>query len=90
MKNEIAFEFDIKPKKKKSGKLAGMAVRIVVKDQDVIVITGKSGGEEFKGQLVLRKKRTPTPSPRGGDECFINGVWYSPCPIGPGGGGGGR
>ncbi len=92
MDNQTAFEFEMKPAPKKNGAMAGMAVRIQIMNGDSMVIKGTSDGEYYEGTLVLRKKLEGAsgsdPSALetdGGDECFINGVWYSPCPVGPGG-----
>jgi subtilisin family serine protease len=101
MENKIAFEFEMKPQPKPSGELAGMSVRIEVDSGETIVISGTSNGEPYQGTLILRKKKDKDRNdldksmkelsgpvvPPGGDECYIDGRWYSPCPIKPGGGG---
>jgi subtilisin family serine protease len=95
MENKSAFEFEMKPQQKPSGELAGMAVRIEVDNGDTFVINGTSDGKRYEGTLILRRKKDEDSNaldanmidssapivPPGGDECYINGKWYSPCPT---------
>lgn len=85
----VKFDFEMNPQPRGTSK-AGMRVQIVVESGDSVAITGSSDGEEFQGFLVFTKKQRSTESPEGargleslagGDECYINGKWYNPCPI---------
>jgi subtilisin family serine protease len=96
MENRTVFEFDMRPDTKPDGTLAGMRVRIELSDGR-ITITGKSEGEAYEGLIVLRKsdeiagnrkfaefrKVESNQKVDGGDECYINGHWYNPCPVRP-------
>jgi hypothetical protein len=91
MENQVAFEFEMKPKENSEGKLAGMAVRIEVNDGDSLTIKGRSGADAYDGLLVLKKVKAGVmksesadlldPAPPGGDECYVNGRWVNPCPM---------
>ena len=81
------FEFETSPQENRFGEPIGMRIRIELGDDDDLVITGTStgasGGKSYLGTLTLRK--APKEAIRveeGGDECWVNGVWVSPCPSG--------
>lgn len=81
------FEFTLGPQpKKSSGDMAGMTVRIVVRNGNLVTITGESEGESYEGVLTLRKKDREDE----GDECWVCDVpdtpchWEDPCPVGGG------
>lgn len=96
MNNLTVFEFQMnpQPKPKPSADSAGMAIRIAVGNGENIIVTGVSDGEQYEGQLVLRKKGSKgaksVPANNlgenadpGGDECYMDGRWYNPCPVRP-------
>ena len=74
-------EFETSFRENRYGELAGMRVRIELGDNTDITITGTStgayDGESYMGTLMLRKAIRGY---EGGDECWVNGVWVSPCP----------
>jgi hypothetical protein len=76
-------EFETKSRKNRYGEPAGMRVRIELGGDANLTITGTSTGayegESYMGSLTLRKA---TSGYEGGDECWVNGVWVSPCPNG--------
>lgn len=76
-----------------------MRVRIEIGADNSLKITGFANGQDFNGFLVFQKE-SPIESFNdrirleldSTDECWINGVWYNPCPEDPpptGSGGGG-
>lgn len=75
-------EFEINSRENRYGEPAGMKVRIELGDVAGLTITGTStgayDGESYKGTLMLRKAMSGS---EGGDECWVNGVWVSPCPT---------
>ena len=79
------FEFELGPQNR-NGALVGMRIKIKIGDHGDLVITGTATGtseeENYVGTLTLRKVgRGPIDiGMEGGDECWINGVWVSPCP----------
>jgi subtilisin family serine protease len=79
-------EFETAPKEDRNGELVGMRIKIEVSDDADLLITatsvGDSAGKNYAGMLTLRKvKGGPIiDGSEGGDECWINGVWMSPCP----------
>ena len=80
------FEFETIPQENRNGELVGMRIRIEVSDNDLLVTGTSTGASEVKsymGTLTLRKAgRGPiSVSAEGGDECWVNGVWVSPCPT---------
>ena len=78
MNQSTVFAFDTKPQRKKKRRTpAGMRVTIELSQDGTFNISGESDGERYEGTLVMRQVEA-----KGGDECWINGVWYSPCPIG--------
>jgi subtilisin family serine protease len=74
-------EFETKSRENRYGEPAGMRVRIEVgKDADLTITgtsTGAYDGESYMGTLMFRKAISGY---EGGDECWVNGVWVSPCP----------
>ncbi len=74
-------EFETSFRDNRDGQPAGMRVRIELGDDADLVITGTStgayDGESYMGTLMLRKGMSGY---EGGDECWVNGVWVSPCP----------
>jgi len=74
-------EFETNFRENRHGEPAGMRVRIELGDDADLMITGTStgayDGESYLGSLTLRKA---TSGYEGGDECWVNGVWVSPCP----------
>ena len=74
-------EFETSFRENRYGKPAGMRVRIELGNDAELTITGTStgaqDGESYRGTLTLRKA---TSAYEGGDECWVNGVWVSPCP----------
>jgi hypothetical protein len=92
--NERVIEVDFPPQKKPStGGEAGMHVRIEARGNELF-IRGLSEGEEYVGQLILRKLKREgdaevggeKPVKTGGDECWVliprPPHWEDPCPIG--------
>jgi hypothetical protein len=75
-------EFETHQGKNRYGEPAGMKVRIEVGDDTDFTIIGTStgayDGESYLGTLTFRKAINGY---EGGDECWINGVWVSPCPT---------
>lgn len=81
------FEFEMSPQENRDGELVGMRIRIEVNDNADLLITGTSTEasevKTYMGTLTLRKAGGPIiNAPEGGDECWVNGVWISPCPVG--------
>lgn len=82
------FEFEAGPRENRFGESVGMKVKIEVGDDAQLIITGTStGGSEgksYRGVLTLRRSgRGPAfGAQEGGDECWVNGMWVSPCPPG--------
>jgi subtilisin family serine protease len=78
------FEFETSPQENRFGEPVGMRIRIEVGgDGDLIIngiTTGADGGKSYLGTLTLRKSGAT--GEEGGDECWVNGVWVSPCPSG--------
>jgi hypothetical protein len=81
-------EFETSPQENLSGNPVGMKIRIEVGDGPDLLITGTSTGASegmsYEGTLTLRKAGIVPliGKHEGGDECWINGVWVSPCPTG--------
>ena len=79
-------EFETAPREDRSGELVGMRIKIEVRDDADLLITatsvGDSAGKNYAGTLTLRKVigGPIIDGSEGGDECWINGVWMSPCP----------
>ncbi len=75
-------EFETSSRKNRYGEPAGMRIRIELGDDAGLTITGTStgayDGESYMGTLMLRKVMSRY---EGGDECWVNGVWVSPCPT---------
>jgi subtilisin family serine protease len=75
-------EFETSPQENRFGEPVGMKIRIEL-GGDGLIITGTSTGayegKSYEGTLTLRK---PFSTTEGGDECWINGRWVSPCPSG--------
>jgi len=80
------FEFETSPQENRDGEPVGMRIRIEVGDDAELVITatstGASGEKSYVGTLTLRKATSGSviTGEEGGDECWVNGVWRSPCP----------
>jgi subtilisin family serine protease len=80
------FEFETSPQENRNGEPVGMKIRIEVGDGTELGITatstGGSGGKSYVGTLTLRKatRGSIISGEEGGDECWVNGVWTSPCP----------
>lgn len=74
-------EFETSFRENRYGEPAGMRVRIELGNDADLTITGTStgayDGESYMGTLRLRKAIS---GDEGGDECWVNGVWVSPCP----------
>lgn len=74
-------EFETSFCENRYGEPAGMRIRIELGDDADLTITGTStgayDGESYIGTLMLRKAISGY---EGGDECWVNGVWVSPCP----------
>jgi subtilisin family serine protease len=74
-------EFETSFRENRYGEPAGMKVRIELGEDADLIITGTStgayDGESYMGTLMLRKGMSGC---EGGDECWVNGVWVSPCP----------
>jgi subtilisin family serine protease len=74
-------EFETSFRENRYGEPAGMKIRIELGDDADLTITGTStgayDGQSYMGTLMLRKAISGY---EGGDECWINGVWVSPCP----------
>ena len=92
MENQVAFEFEMDPQEMSDRTLAGMHIRIEVSNGQDLAISGTSGADNYEGLLVFKKRDMTSkesefaallqpPHPDGGDQCYINGVWYDPCPI---------
>jgi hypothetical protein len=80
------FEFEMRPQENRYGESVGMRVRIEVDEGSELIITGiptgAAAGGSYEGTLTLRRKRGGLPvTGEGGDECWVNGVWRSPCPT---------
>lgn len=75
-------EFETSFRENRYGESAGMKIRIELGDDADLSITGTStganDGESYMGTLMLRKAISGY---EGGDECWVNGVWVSPCPT---------
>ena len=75
-------EFETSVRANRYGEPAGMRIRIELGDNDNLTITGTStgayDGQSYIGSLMLRKVMKGY---EGGDECWVNGVWVSPCPT---------
>ena len=75
-------EFETSFRENRYGEPAGMRIRIELGDNADLTITGTStgayDGESYMGTLMLRKAISGY---EGGDECWVNGVWVSPCPT---------
>lgn len=82
------FEFETSPQENRFGEPVGMRIRIELGDDADLIITGTSTGayeeKSYKGTLMLRKatEGVVIDGCEGGDECWVNGVWVSPCPTG--------
>lgn len=80
-------EFETSFRENRYGAPAGMKIKIELGDDADLTITGTStgayGGESYLGTLMLRKAISGY---EGGDECWVNGVWVSPCPASEAGG----
>lgn len=78
------FEFETSQQENRFGELVGVKIRIEL-GGDGLVITGTSTGayegRSYEGTLTLRR---PFSTTEGGDECWINGRWVSPCHSGAG------
>ena len=79
-------EFETGHRENRFGEPTGMRIRIEVGEDTDLTITGTStgahDGDSYLGSLTLRKAITGY---EGGDECWVNGVWVSPCPSPEGG-----
>lgn len=77
-------EFETSLRENRYGEPAGMRIIIELGDDADLTITGTStgacDGESYLGTLMLRKAISRQ---EGGDECWVNGVWVSPCPSAP-------
>ena len=84
-------EFETSPKENRYGELVGMKIRVELDNDSNLSITGTStsadGAKNYMGILTLRKANSEemTGSQEGGDECWVNGVWVTPCPSASGG-----
>lgn len=84
-------EFETNPQENRNGESVGMKVRVEIGDDAELAITatstGASAGESYVGFLTLRKAKREALAgvAEGGDECWVNGVWVSPCPGGDSG-----
>ena len=78
-------EFETSVRENCFGEPAGMRIRIELGDNDNLIITGTStgayDGQSYMGTLMLRKAISGYEGYEGGDECWVNGVWVSPCPT---------
>lgn len=80
-------EFETIPQENRFGELVGMRIRVELGNDSNLIITGTSTGanegKNYMGILTLRKANSGamTGSQEGGDECWVNGVWVSPCPA---------
>lgn len=82
------FEFETSPQENRFGEPVGMKIRIESGGPDLVITgtaTGAQEGKSYVGTLTLRGAFGGL---EGGDECWINGMWVSPCPSGAGGEGG--
>jgi subtilisin family serine protease len=84
-------EFELSPRANQFGEPVGMRVRIELGDDDLVISgtsTGANEGKSYTGTLTLRRAGDMAliGGPEGGDECWVNGVWVSPCPSGRTGG----
>lgn len=74
-------EFETGFRENRYGEPAGMKIRIELGDNADLTITGTStgayDGQSYMGTLMLRKAMSGY---EGGDECWVNGVWVTPCP----------
>jgi subtilisin family serine protease len=80
-------EFEMSPRANKFGERVGMSIRIELGDDDLIITgtsTGANEGKSYMGALTLRLagNEALVGGHEGGDECWVNGVWVSPCPSG--------
>jgi subtilisin family serine protease len=77
-------EFETSLRENQFGAPAGMRIRIELGDDADLKITGTStgayDGQCYVGSLTLKKAMSGR-GYEGGDECWINGVWVSPCPT---------
>jgi subtilisin family serine protease len=77
-------EFESSFRENRYGEPAGMRIRIELGDNADLIITGTStgayDGQSYIGTLMLRKAISGYEGYEGGDECWVNGVWVSPCP----------
>lgn len=77
-------DFETSFRENRYGEPAGMRIRIELGDDADLRITGISTGayegESYIGSLTLKKAMSRC-GYEGGDECWINGVWVSPCPT---------
>ena len=77
-------EFETSFRENRYGEPAGMRIRIELGDDADLKITGTStgayDGESYIGSLTLKKAMSGYEY-EGGDECWINGQWVSPCPT---------
>lgn len=89
------FEFETTPQENRFGEPVGMKIRIELGDENGLLITGTTvgadEGKSYVGTLMLRKTMAESfvSGCEGGDECWVNGVWVSPCPGGQTSEGGG-
>ena len=78
-------EFESSFRENRYGEPAGMRIRIELGDNADLIITGTStgayDGQSYIGTLMLRKAISGYEGYEGGDECWVNGVWVSPCPT---------
>ncbi|HMG74264.1 MAG TPA: S8 family serine peptidase, partial [Pyrinomonadaceae bacterium] len=83
MSSTRVLEFETSFRDNRYGEPAGMRIRIELGSDADLTITGTStgayDGESYMGTLMLRKAINGY---EGGDECWVNGVWVSPCPSG--------
>lgn len=80
-------EFELSPCANQFGEPVGMRVTFELVDGDLVIngtSTGTDEGKPYTGTLTLRPAGDAalTGGLEGGDECWVNGVWVSPCPPG--------
>jgi hypothetical protein len=79
-------EFETIPQENRFGELIGMRIRVELGNDSNLIITGTSTGanegKNYMGILTLRTANSGAMpgSQEGGDECWVNGVWVTPCP----------
>jgi subtilisin family serine protease len=78
-------EFEMSPRENRFGESVGMKIRIELGDDDLIITgtsTGDDAGKSYRGTLTLRcvGGKAFVGGLEGGDECWVNGMWVSPCP----------